>query len=722
MRIAALMTGLCLWFLTPLTSRAQGPSITYTRLSDTCLDGNRTLVATITDADGVPTSGPGLPVLYWAINTSTVFTPVTGVSLGGGQYRFQFGAGAFNGNVVYYFIAAQDNAATPAVTVYPSQGASGLLANPPRATVPPDNPDFYVVRSILNGVYPVGVGQFYSTITDAIEAYNTSCLGGTVIFELQDTAYNVSENFPIQISQNAQASPTNRLIIKPKLGINVRISGSNAEALFKFNGADHITFEGSGASTTTRNLTINNTSTSPNSVVFWLASFSNTNGCVNDSIKNCIIQGLTSTGTWAGIATSSGSSVLNPADAPMGPVVIQNNIIRTAFHGVYLNGSLANDAGNVIQGNTIGSTTVAQKLGYRGIWASNQSALNINANTIQGVNSTFYTGAEPDASGGVVITGETAGGAIQANLISDIRNTSPSGSGSYAISLQSTSTTSGLRVFNNFIHTVTGYGKANAPLDNAAGIAVINGGGYEIYFNSIHLTTNQSVPGITSALLIGPSAFGGINVRNNIFSNRMTTGQRFAVYDFLTAGVFAELNYNDYFCNDKIGFLSDAWANLAQWQLATQRDGNSVATDPFFVSATDLHLQNSSPLNGLGLSIPGITTDYDGNARTSPPDIGADEFTPPPCSGNTGGTALLISATVICLSGSPVITCTGFSSGANIQYQWESSPNTTTWTAVAGETNPSAATMPVINPKPLGLPKRNHSIVIQAKEPAAALM
>jgi hypothetical protein len=45
------------------------PTIVYTPLSDTNVVVTRTLTAAITDGSGVPTSGTGLPVLYWRINT-----------------------------------------------------------------------------------------------------------------------------------------------------------------------------------------------------------------------------------------------------------------------------------------------------------------------------------------------------------------------------------------------------------------------------------------------------------------------------------------------------------------------------------------------------------------------------------------------------------------------------------------------------------------------------
>src|SRR5688572_30278806 len=70
-----------------------GPTIAFTPLTDVCnvttTTPVRTLVANITDVDGVPVAGTGLPVLYWQVN-ALPFNAVTGVSLGAGQYEFTF--------------------------------------------------------------------------------------------------------------------------------------------------------------------------------------------------------------------------------------------------------------------------------------------------------------------------------------------------------------------------------------------------------------------------------------------------------------------------------------------------------------------------------------------------------------------------------------------------------------------------------------------------------
>ena len=732
-KLRSAVIGFVIAILLSTNVNAQAPTITYTAFTSTCIDGNRILVATITSPSGVPTSGTGLPVLYWNYNTGP-FTAVTAVSLGTNQYQFTFGAGAFAGSLVSYYIVARDNAATPSVAAQPSTGASGFSANPPSVSVPP-TPDFYVVQPTLTaGTYLVGANQIYTTITDAVNAYNNSCLNGPVVFALTDISYGVNETFPILIN-NAQASSLNTLTIKPNTGIATTIAGNAAEALFKFNGADYITFDGSNAGTTSRNLTLRNDSSSLTAAIFWLASFNATNGATYNVIKNCNIYGNLAVTTFAGIASSSGVVISGTADAANSNNSFINNNINSTNYGIYLNGVLSGDATNIITGNTVGSTQTGKKTGYRSLYIANQTNITISSNFITGVSSAVYTGAEPDASGGIIVSGFCSGGIINNNSIYDIKNTSISGAPSYGISLQSTSTSTLLKVYNNFIHTVYGYGKATNPLENGVGIAVISGGGYQVYFNSVHLGTNQTVAGISSCIYIGSNIAGTADIRNNIFSNRQTTGVRYALYCAAPRTYFNVLNNNDYFSSDKIGYFLDPIATLGVWQAALLSDGNSTIVDPIFFMPTnatlaliDLHLQPASPLNDQGVSIAGITTDFDGTVRSiTVPDIGADEFTPPLCAGNTGGTASTLSSTIICVSGQIVLACTGFSYGQGISYQWEYSINNTTWSVVTGETNPTSANPPVITVTTYyrlrvtcaaGVPGYSNTVTVTIKNPA----
>jgi hypothetical protein len=108
------------------------------------------------------------------------------------------------------------------------------------------------------------------------------------------------------------------------------------------------------------------------------------------------------------------------------------------------------------------------------------------------------------------------------------------------------------------------------------------------------------------------------------------------------------LNYNNYFVNQtnpqmRTGGLGTGTGNsltpefqtLADWRTAftTPQDANSKQEDPLYISNTsDLHISPTSPNVDMGIAIPGVTQDIDGQNRVGTPDIGADEpggVTPP---------------------------------------------------------------------------------------------
>ena len=680
---------------------AQGPAISFTPLPNTCLQNtNQTLTVNITDLDGVPTSGAGLPHLYWRVNVGA-YNAVTGTSLGGGNYSFSFGSG-IAGQVISYYIVAQDVGGN--VSVSPAAGAGGFTTNPPAASTPPTIPHQYVIQNTLTaGVYTIGVGGLrnFLTITDAVNAYNNSCLDGNITFLLMDNNYTAAlgEVFPITIN-NPQAGPTRRLLIKPNSGTNPLIAGNSADAIFRLNGADYITIDGCNSPdplARTRNMHIRNDGTSPTSAVIWVASAGVTNPATFNTIKHCRITGSGGATTFAGIVSCGSSNTGIPADAPNSNNTFENNLIVKAYYGIGLFGNSATDQGNVITRNVVGSNTVADQIGFRSIYAAHQTGLSVDSNDVRGVNSTYGSAVDVEPTAGILLAGISVNANVFNNTVQQIKNTNTLGLPVVGIGLMSETANSNTRIYNNFIFNIGGYGNGSDPMRNGHGIGILAGGGVKLYHNSVHLATNQTSAGITAALYISPfiTAAGTLDVRNNIFSNRQTTGSRYGVYCATTNIIFSAINYNNYYAAGAAGFLGGPRVTIGAWQLATASDINSVAVNPLFVSGTNLHIATTSPMNAQGTNV-GITADIDLETRSvATPDIGADEMTPPACSANLGGT-VTANVAQICNSGAAILFATGFSTGAGIDYQWQSSTDNINFTNIAGEKNPTTATPPPI--------------------------
>ncbi|WP_300492149.1 hypothetical protein, partial [Flavobacterium sp.] len=648
------------------------PVIVHTTLANVCAVGTRNITATITDASGVPTSGAGLPVAYWRINTGA-YTAAIATSLGAGQYQFAVGTGAAIGDTVSYYFVAQDNAGTPNIAALPAPGAATFTINPPAAGTPPTTPFSYSLTAPLNGVYTVGTGGAYPTITAAVADYNTRCLSGPVTFSLTDATYT-GETFPITINTNADASAINRLTIVPATGVTPTISGSNATTIFKLFGADYVTFDGSNNGTTTRDLTITNTNSG--GVIVWVASVDATNGATNSIFRNIKFVGNAPTTTVAGLVVS-GSTLGAAAESPNTGFTSINNTFNKMQNGIFAIGNATTpDQGFVISNNVFGSTTAVDKLGFRGLAVQNAQAFVISGNDIKGVTTTTTS-----TSSGILVGGVAINGNVFNNKIADVKNTNTTGYGSNGIYLNSNSVIAAINVYNNFISDVASYGYSagGAVADNGYGIIVGQGAGYNIYHNTVAMNSNQTVSGRPAAINIttGVTLPGAINLRNNIFANSQTqTGARYAIYSEAANTVFAAIDYNNYSTTGtNLAYIGSDRADLAALVTGFGGNVNSKNVVPVFTSTTDLHLVPASNiyLDNTGTPIATVTTDIDGDTRSlTTPDVGADEFTSPVCTTAVGGTATATVSTM-CASGTTTIQVTGYSTGETTTYQWQSS-------------------------------------------------
>jgi len=163
-------------------------------------------------------------------------------------------------------------------------------------------------------------------------------------------------------------------------------------------------------------------------------------------------------------------------------------------------------------------------------------------------------------------------------------------------------------------------------IKNASASATLN-----LAFNSIYMNDLASI-GTGTVSYQGIFITNGTNnLANNIVMSAETDFASYCIYRELALGTLAS-NYNDFYpvsaTNGNVGFFNTtATPTLLNWQTASSQDPNSLSVNPLFVSATDLHLLNTTtPLMGKGMAIPGVTTDFDGETRDSIPEIGADEF------------------------------------------------------------------------------------------------
>lgn len=524
----------------------------------------------------------------------------------------------------------------------------------------------------LSGTYLIGSGQPapFDKLTTAIARINTDGVAGPVTFLLDNTTYGQGEVFPIKIVQFPGTSTINTLTIKPNSNKNVTITASKVNdytgvpGVLQMDGADNIIIDGSNTvSGNSRNLTIVNNDNIGYTArtVVWISS-NGTNGANNVSISNTNLQmnypnGGESvlSGIFSGSNSRTGNNALSgtPATAANSDLTAKNNGFINVRQGMVIKGSLEVDlrSTNILfSSNTLGGgTTDAQKTSTP-VFFSYVKNVNILDNSMIAIANTSTS----DANLGIVIdnsentvikrnilqdvkaAGTYIGRAVwikgynknvevSENKISNAKNTI--GGPLYGIHLDVTPESSLILLANNFISEISSSGSFGSA---GMGIVVSNGLGTRIYHNTVAINAAQT--GTSSAIYFGGGS--NLDVRNNIFINTSKIGAETWLGPYainVAAGVsFSALNFNDYYATF-IGRLGDTvYTTLPQWRAVMGKDANSLNILPVFTSSSDLHLQTIAANNGLANAgtnlLAAVSTDIDGQSRTSTPEIGADEF------------------------------------------------------------------------------------------------
>ncbi|MBI2416970.1 MAG: hypothetical protein HYV28_03550 [Ignavibacteriales bacterium] len=481
-----------------------GPSILFSALANTSSTTARTLSVTFTDPSGVPTSGAGLPVLYWQINAGS-WTASTATYISGNSYQFSFGAGVVTTDIVSYYIVAQDNALTPNIGASPSTGASGFTANPPAVSTPPSAPNTYTIVQSISGSFTVGAGGNYSSIGAAITDISGKEVTGAVILNLTDANYD-TETFPITFPVFAGVSASNTVTLKPASGVTVTLNASNTTTVIKLNGADYIIIDGSNNGSSSQDMTIMNHNAA--GAAIWVASLGTEAGATYNTIKNCIIKGGSATGTGYGIIAGS-TAALAAAGADNDYLTISGNTINKAFTGILLNGLSGGTDDNVsITQNTIGSTTDSLTIQTYGINAFHSSNASISQNTIQNLRTALTT--SPGPAIGIVLQTGVVSSTVSGNKIASVRYTGTSGYGGRGIYVNTGNTSSNLTIANNLIYGISGDGWSTFNNSSMVGI-YLDGvtGGLGIYYNTIYMNGNltRATATLTASMLLFCSIF-----------------------------------------------------------------------------------------------------------------------------------------------------------------------------------------------------------------------
>ncbi len=552
------------------------PSITYTPLPDTTDPGARIIAASITDGgSGVPQVGIGLPVLYYNVNSGS-WNPVTGVyNSGNGKYEFTFASEAVKGDIVKYYIVAQDGASTPNVSANPSIGTSSLSYNPPASATPPYDPNYYVIVQAICGTYtidnatPTG-GTNFTSFDDVFIALNSHGICGPVTFNVF-AGETFDRVIPASPTPYAYAimniSSATQPIVFQKYGegsnpvLNITGTTSTSDIGIWLYGADYVTIDG---------IDINDGGFSSSD---WLERAIYLQGPANDNcnhvtIANCLIDLNKDNINSRGILTTANA----PTSSANGNCynTFSNNTIQDTYNGIYMAGysSTYPDLNNVVTGNTIQSlghnlptqlnvlyttyqtdltvtnnllTSAAAKATMYGHYCANIYGDNnvIAGNTISniigsatGSNNVYGLYFSPAATATTQISGNTItslengnsviGLYLGSGLLNNVYNNLISGinyarAGTYvAYGLYSSGGVTN-NIYNNIIYDV----KADSASGTPSVRALAFGGGTtaNVYHNTVYLDYVSKVGLNRSAALYVSTTPSTINLLNNVFVN-----------------------------------------------------------------------------------------------------------------------------------------------------------------------------------------------------------
>lgn len=445
------------------------------------------------------------------------------------------------------------------------------------------------ISACLNGVYTLGTpSSDYPTFTAALNDLQASGICSDVTFKVEPGTYNEQITFFPTTGANANS----RVIFESETGdstdvvIAYQAGGATSNWTVRFDGADYYTL---------RNMTIKALDSIYGTAVEMI------NGAEYNIVENNIITSVPVSETTNRCIYDY--NTLNHYNT------YNNNKLIGGYYGIYVYGvSNSNwEKGTVIKNNDISGFY------YYGINAYYQDSIQIlnnnvydNAPTtgyIYGINA-YY------CFNGLTISGNT-------------------------INIQPGTNGYGLRsYYNNYYNYVTP--NAAQSLINNNMISISSGtNAYGLYannddnsfyeYNTVHVSNaSGSTYGLYQANTANNTT--GVSFLNNIFAN---TAGDYAAYFSGYANV-NQCDYNNFYSvgTDFVYWSSANRVDLPALISISGKNTHSLAVDPYFTSATDLHVGNVA-LNNVGTPSANVTVDIDGDLRNpSTPDIGADEFDP----------------------------------------------------------------------------------------------
>lgn len=376
-----------------------------------------------------------------------------------------------------------------------------------------------------------------------------------------------------------------------------------------------------------------------------------TGNVYNNVVENCISPASTSYISFTGISNGSSGVTLNMYDN-----TVKNNVMAGTggFTGLDSGSPGAMD----MYHNTVSNNTKTGTSGtFVGIKAAGSGTSDCHDNFIF----SNYDCTSAASNQGGTIYGIQGFNANQLNIYNNMIYDLSANGGNYAGSAFGVYIQSGtqVNVYNNYIYDIRATeanngagGNLVAGIQSATQPQVLN-----VYFNTIYLNTTSTGANFSSSALFVPINVI-VEIRNNIFVNLSEPTGSGVTAAYRRAGVSLDnystsSNANVFYAGEVEDDTHTVFYHggntsveppifpqtytFEEFQafVGPARESGSFRHLPPFVNTAavpyDLHLIDGFPTpcesGGVQIISPiAITTDFDGDARSSAPDIGADEF------------------------------------------------------------------------------------------------
>ncbi len=504
----------------------------------------------------------------------------------------------------------------------------------------------------INKNLPTGNGNFASFN----EAYNfLKCgISGAVVFDV--TAGSGTYTEQLMFNAVPGASAVNTITFNGHGDTLAYACTSTNKAIIKLDNASYFTFNG----------LVLKTIIGTGTTYGW--GFHILNDANRNNITNCtiVLDTANTASNYAGIVIStSTSSPTSTGDNSCDSINIIGNTIFGGYYGITVMGSSnIPNIGVTIRDNKINDFY------YYGIYFGGASLLNIEDNLIsrpvRRTVSTFY---------GVYGTGLNTRVKVTRNRITNPFGAAPTNTNTfYGVYFSSVDAFASLEneVSNNLIYNLTGigtvYGIYNSSSDNN-----------RFYHNTLSIDGASNTSTTYSAYgYYQSSQVDGVEFYNNLVSlTRSGGGSKYGIYiGTATSTVLA--NNNNYYNpggtgTNYLGYWGANAAKLSDWQTISHQDAVAFTTNPLFTDpATGNYMPANASIDNKGMALPAVPIDILKAVRsTTTPDLGAYEFTPPPCTTPPTPGIAKVDLTPVCANTKVSLSLSGNSIGLAQTYQWQ---------------------------------------------------